>query len=217
MTAIISTDSMTQLLLCPLTYIALQSANAAWHYIIWWFSLCDKGLFITKETPVWQNNKMGVFQNITQCVMLLICLPHQLCSPSHLYWAEKHSLILTAGSRSTSRPLTSSLRRDQAEAMLSLPSNSTFPRCRIAASSLLMSQCSESENIRIFIAERMWAYSFASFRLSQDVQLPCKKPHSQVKIIFSCFFSDHISSDIRTRILGTVSAYSLSPKVYIPN
>lgn len=73
------------------------------------------------------------------------------------------------------------------------------------------------KDMRIFIAERMWAYSFASFRLSQDVQLPCKKPHSQVKIIFSCFFSDHISSDIRTRILGTVSAYSLSPKVYIPN
>ncbi|KAF2985569.1 hypothetical protein EK904_009082 [Melospiza melodia maxima] len=31
------------------------------------------------------------------------------------------------------------------------------PWCRMAASSLLMSQCSESENMRIFIAERMWA------------------------------------------------------------
>lgn len=38
-----------------------------------------------------------------------------------------------------------------------LPMNPTFPRWRMAASSLLRSQLSESEKWRIFMAERMWA------------------------------------------------------------
>lgn len=53
-----------------------------------------------------------------------------------------------------------------------LPSYCRFPMCRMAASSLEISQFSVSVNIRTFIAERMLAYSLLSSLPSQVVQLP---------------------------------------------
>lgn len=49
------------------------------------------------------------------------------------------------------------LPRDVIKTKPTLPINPTFPRWRMAASSLLMSQFSESAKWRIFMAERTWA------------------------------------------------------------
>lgn len=61
--------------------------------------------------------------------------------------------------------------------MLSLPLTFTLPRWRMAASSLEISQESLSVNMRIFRAERKWAYSFTSSRPSQLVHLPWWQDH----------------------------------------
>lgn len=53
-----------------------------------------------------------------------------------------------------------------------LPSYCRLPMCRMAASSLEISQFSVSVNMRTFIAERILAYSLLSSLPSQVVQLP---------------------------------------------
>lgn len=52
------------------------------------------------------------------------------------------------------------------------PSKRRLPMCRMAASSLEISQISVSVNMRTFMADRMLEYSRRSLRPSHSVQLP---------------------------------------------
>lgn len=80
--------------------------------------------------------------------------------------------------------------------MLSLLWKFTLPRWRMAASSLEISQESLSENMRIFRAERKWAYSFTSSRPSQLVQLPWWHDHMVKKTPQKTLYHlSHLSSE----------------------
>lgn len=95
-------------------------------------------------------------------------------SPSNLWGLQNHShifrmyfpktgldhmILLAQESRDFFLLLSPSLHSSFPGVLLrqTLPMNPTFPRWRMAASSLLMSQFSESENWRIFMAERTCA------------------------------------------------------------
>jgi len=68
-----------------------------------------------------------------------------------------------------------------------------LPICRMAASSLEISQFSVSVNIRTFMADRILEYSFISFLPSQTVQFPwMPRENDTPLIVHSAFYTAYL-------------------------